>query len=181
MVRRLSAVLVLSAAVLVAGCGGDDDSETSSATEWADGVCSAVTSWTESLTSATQSLTDGGLSQDGLETAVDDVKDATSSLVDDLKDLGAPDTEAGQQAKESLDTLGDELSEEVDKIESAAEDASGASGVLSAVSTISGTLVAMGNQVSSTFNELEQLDAAGELEDAFEQAESCSRLTETTS
>ena len=35
----------------------------------------------------------------------------------------------------------------------------------------------MGEQVSSTFTELEQLDAGGELEDAFNEADSCDELT----
>jgi hypothetical protein len=35
----------------------------------------------------------------------------------------------------------------------------------------------MTSQLSSTFTELQQLDAAGELADAFEAADSCDELT----
>ena len=38
-----------------------------------------------------------------------------------------------------------------------------------------------GEQLSSTFTELEQLDAGGELEDAFEEADSCDELTSGSS
>ena len=95
-----------------------------------------------------------------------------------MKGLGAPDTEAGQKAKESVDQLADNLDNELAKIESAADGASGVSGVLAAVSTISGTLSTMSQQIASTFSELEQIDAAGELEDAFKEADACNDLGE---
>jgi hypothetical protein len=175
MARRPSLAVALAAAALAAGCGGDDASETSSATTWADGVCSALSGWTASVGSAVESLS-GGDDGNAVETAVADVKAATSTLADDLKDLGRPDLEAGEQAEASLDELAGDLEESVDTIESAADDASGVSGTLEAVSTISGTLAQMGKDVTSALDELEQLDAEGELTDAFEEAESCSEL-----
>ncbi len=39
----------------------------------------------------------------------------------------------------------------------------------------------MGSRLSSTFTELEKLDAGGELEDAFREAESCDELTSGSS
>jgi hypothetical protein len=48
--------------------------------------------------------------------------------------------------------------------------------VLAAVSTITGTLSTIGQQLSSTFTQLEQLDASGELETAFKEADSCKEL-----
>jgi uncharacterized protein YukE len=172
--RRLPLLLALLACALAAGCGGDD-SESSSAITWADGVCSALSGWTASVQTAVQSLS-GGDAGSSVENAVADVKTATSTLADDLKDLGSPDLEAGDQAEDSLDGLANDLEESVDTIESAADGASGVSETLSAVSTISATLATMGNQVSSTLDELEQLDAEGELTAAFENAESCSSL-----
>ena len=35
----------------------------------------------------------------------------------------------------------------------------------------------MGSQLSSTFSDLEQLDASGELEDAFRESDSCQGIT----
>jgi uncharacterized protein YoxC len=177
--RRLLLVAVLAAAALAGGCGGGDDEE-SSATDWADSVCSSVTTWTESVTSAADTLREGGLSEDGLRGAADEVKDATSTLADDLKGLGRPDTDAGGEAKESLDELADDLEQEVDDIESAVDDVSGGSGVLTAVSTISSSLLAMGNQVTSAVQELEQVDVQGDLEEAFRNADSCEDLTSSS-
>lgn len=167
----------LGAAALASGCGGDD--ETPAAVGWADDVCSAVTTWTESVGSATESLASGD-SESGLEAAVEDVREATRTLADDLQALDAPETESGQQARASLDALAEELRQDAETIQEAAADAEGASGTLSAVSTISGTLVTMGEQASATLDGLRQLDARGELADAFDQAESCEGLGDRT-
>ena len=174
------AVLLLAVFVTV-GCGGDDDSGSSDApstTEWAQGLCSAISDWTTSISSATGSLQGDNLSEEGLKSAVDDVESATNTFVEDVQGLGTPDTEAGQKAKESVDQLGNDLDTELAKIESATDGASGVSGVLAAVSTVSGTLSTMSQQIASTFSELEQIDAAGELEDAFKEADACADLGE---
>ena len=164
--------------MLATGCGSDDgDSETSATTEWASSLCTAISTWTNALTSSADSLKGGNISMDSLESAADDVKGATDTLVEDLKGVGKPDLEAGEQAKDSVDQLSDELENEVDKIESAVDDVSGVSGVLSAVSTVTATLSTMATQVTSTLDELEQQDAQGELKEAFQQADSCSELS----
>ena len=66
----------------------------------------------------------------GLQTAVDDTKSATQTLSSDLKGLGKPDTEAGQQAKDSLDQLSTSLEQNVTTIETSLKNASGISGVI---------------------------------------------------
>jgi hypothetical protein len=178
--QRLLALAVLAFVVLIAAaCGGDDDGDgdASSTTEWASSLCTAVSSWGDALTSAAESLKAGNISRDSLEGTADEVKGATETFVDDLRGLGRPDTDAGEQAESSVEQLTDELQQEVDKIEGAVDDASGASGVLTAVSTVSATLVTMGNQLTSTLGDLEQLDASGELKTAFEQSASCQELS----
>jgi hypothetical protein len=171
-------VSALATALLVAGCGGDsgNGSDTTSPTEWADGLCSAVTTWTESLTSSEQTLQGGNLTKESLQSVAGDVEDSTKTFVDDVKGLGKPDTEDGQKAKDELDGLTDELNSGADTIKSAVDDASGASSVLGAISTVSTTLQTMGQEVSSTFKQLEQLDPAGELEQGFQEADSCADL-----
>ena len=172
---RVILLAVLAGVLLAAGCGGNGD-ETSSATEWADEVCSAMTTWVGSVSSATESLGDGGLSEDSLENAVDDVRDASQTLADDLQDVGRPDTDAGQEAEASLDQLADDVDQSLQELESAVEGVSGGDDVLSAVSLITATLSTMANQVAGAFEELGELDAAGELEDAFEESDECSAL-----
>jgi hypothetical protein len=180
--RNLSQLLVVALIAVAAGCGGgDSSSDTTSTNDWAEGLCSAIDDWGTSVSAATQSLRSGNLSEDSLKSTVDDVESATSTFVDDVKDLGKPDTEAGQKAKESLDQLGDNVDDEVAKIKDAADDASSGSGVAAAIGTATAALSAMGQQVSATFSELQQLDVQGELEAAFKQADSCKNLGDATS
>jgi len=169
-------VFGLLAASLAAGCGGDDGGGDSSAAAWADDVCSAITTWSDSVTSTADSLRGGNLSEDAVKSAVDDLKSATSDFVDDVRGLGKPDTEAGDKAKESLDQLADDADENLSTIQSAVDNASGVSGLVQAVTAVGTALSTMGTQISSTFTELEQLDAGGELEAAFKDADSCKAL-----
>jgi hypothetical protein len=47
---------------------------------------------------------------------------------------------------------------------------------LTAVSAVSGTLATMGTQIQSTVDDLRTLDAKGELQTAFNEADSCAPL-----
>ena len=172
--------VLVAAAVLAAGCGGaggGGGNDTSSANDWANSVCSALTTWANSLKTATTSLR-ANLSKDSLKSASDDVTKATDQLASDLKGLGKPDTQAGDKAKSTLDTLSGQLHTDVDSIKKAADDASaGSGGIVKAVSSVSATLTTAGNQVQTAFSELQQLDTKGELEKAFENSASCKKLT----
>ena len=169
---RRAFIVPLLAAALVAGCGGDDGPP--SASEWADDLCTALGDWTSSITSAAESVTQEP-SRESLEAAVDDVGEATQQLVDDVEGLETPDLEAGQQAEQSADELSDSLNAEVEKVKETAEGAS-IGNLSEAVSAISASFTAMGQQISTTLTELEGLDAGGELRTAFEEADSCSEL-----
>ena len=103
-------------------------------------------------------------------------KSATETLSSDLKGLGKPDTQAGQQAKDSLDQLSTSLQKDVTTIENAVKGVSGVSGVVAAVSTLTTTLATMGTQVKATFTDLQGLDK-GELKDAFASSSACNSLT----
>jgi hypothetical protein len=178
MARRWTLVLcaTVASATLAAGCGGDDDQ--SAAEQWADGVCSAITDWTNATRSAAETLQsdDDASLEDRVNTAVDNVKDATSTLGDDLQDLGTPDTDAGQQAQDLVETFSDDAQNGLDTIESAVSGADSVSEALTAASTVTTTLSSLWTQATTTFDELQQLDAGGELSDAFDNADSCDDL-----
>src|SRR5215210_2492087 len=178
--QRISGLLVvgMTAVALAAGCGGDDDSGSSATTDWANGVCEAISTWGDSVKSTGESLRSGATNADDLREAVDEFEQATRTFVDDLRKLGKPDTEAGDKAQEEIEQLADDVDENVSKMKDAADEASGASGILEAATTISGTLSTMGQQLSSTFAELEQLDAEGELDQAFRDADACDELSD---
>lgn len=172
---RVPLLAILAGALLAAGCGGDDE-ETSGASEWASSVCSATTTWTQSVSAAAASLQGGNLSENSLESAVDDVMDATKAFADELQDVGRPDTEDGQQAKDSLDQLGKDVEDGVQQLEDAVDSASGGTGMLDAIAQIGSTFATMSSQVTGVVDELEQLDPAGELGDALKNNDECSSL-----
>jgi hypothetical protein len=177
--RRFTLILLaIGAASIAGGCGDDESSSGTTTTEWADNLCSAITTWTNSVKSAGESLEGGNLSKESLTSAADDITSATGTFADDLKGLGTPDTEAAQQAQDSIDQLSSDIETNVNEIESAIDNASGVSGTSAAITTITRTLSTMSGRVSSTFSDLEGLDASAELEEAFREADSCSSLTQ---
>jgi hypothetical protein len=174
-------VAVVALATLAAGCGGKSSSSQStsaastSAADWANGLCSAVSTWSTSVQTSTTSLK-GNVTESSLKSASADVTKATDEFVNDLKGLGTPDTEAGKKAKETLDTLAGQLKTNVQTIDKAVNEASGTSGALKAVSTVSSTLVTVGDQVTTAFTSIQQLDTKGELDKAFRNSEECKAL-----
>jgi hypothetical protein len=172
-VRRIAAVAAV--AVLAAGCGGDD---TSSAESWANDVCTAFSDWRDAVASAGESLRTGPTTGDDLEAAVDELEQATEDFADELRDLGPPETDAGQEAQDALDRLADDVDEDRDDIRTAVDGAEGVQGVLEAATAIASILSVFGEQLGATFDELEQIDPAGELSDAFESSEACASLSD---
>ena len=178
-------VAVVALATLAAGCGGKSSSQSTSAAstsaastsaaDWANGLCSAVSTWSTSVQTTTTSLK-GNVTEDSLKSASADVTKATDEFVKDLKGLGTPDTESGKKAKETLDTLAGQLKTNVQTIDKAVNEASGMSGALKAVSTVSSTLVTVGDQVTTAFTSIQQLDTKGELDKAFRNSEECKAL-----
>jgi hypothetical protein len=164
---------ILSAASLMAlaavGCGGDDED---SAEAWANDVCTSLSTWLTEIDESVQSLTEGGLATDeeDIRAAVDQVGDATDELADDLEELSPPETDSGEEARSELQSLATRLRSEVEAVQQAVESDGEA---LSVTSTVSTSVSNAATAVQSTFDELEGVDAGGELEDAFENADEC--------
>ena len=98
------------------------------------------------------------------------MKGATDQLVDGLAALGPPETEAGQQAKSELDSLGTQLQQQLDEVEQETD-----AGSLSIV-TITAALSNASSAVKSTYESLKSIDSDGELRDGFENADTCDSL-----
>ena len=178
-VAALATVVVTVA--LVSGCGGSSSSDTKPAEDWANSVCSAITTWTTSVQQTGKDL-QGNVNKDSLNKAVNDFESSTKQFADDLKGLGRPDTDAGDKAQASVEKLASEIQSDADKIKSEAKSASGSGikGYQQALTSVGGTVQQMGQQVTSTFQELGNLDAKGELESAFKKADKCSSLVQSS-
>ena len=163
-------------AVLVAAGCGSSGGGTTATDAWATGVCTAITTWQGQLKTITSSVTSDGVSKASIDKAITQAKDATNQLADSLKKLGKPDTQAGQQAKDDVQQLSDELSSGIKKVQDSVSGASGAAQVLAGVSVATGTLSTMVTQVSTTIGDLQKLDPKGELEQAFRKSDACKPL-----
>jgi methyl-accepting chemotaxis protein len=182
---RILVACVLSVALVAAGCGGDDDSssqaDASPAEEWADGFCSALTMWTNDLEAAAEPFTDlSSFSEESIRQAADDAKNATETLTESMRSLGAPDTSSGDQVETAVDDLATELESGAQEIEDAVADVSSVADVPAAVGTVTATLSQLGREVGSALQTIGDADASGELETAFEDADSCDDLLDST-
>jgi uncharacterized protein YoxC len=181
--------LLLATASLVffaAGCGSSGGGSTTTTTSasatatWASGVCSSITTWQAAITSAAASVASNP-TKDGLQTAAADAKSATETLSSDLKGLGKPGTEAGQQAADSLDQLSTDLEQGAATIGSTVDGVSSVSDALGAAPTVASTLETMQTQIKTTIEDIQGLDAKGELKNAFASSTACDSLTSGTS
>lgn len=173
MIGRL---VVLALAFTLAGCGGDDDNDSSASENYANSVCGQMSMWVADQRDTLTSLQDAGLSitREDIRAAFGDVRDSTQVLVEDLRGTDPPDTDAGNQAKSELDSLGNTLTEQVETVQEALD---ANTGVVALASTVTTALSTATNEVKSTLDELENLDS-GELKDAFEDSDDCAMLRE---
>jgi membrane protein implicated in regulation of membrane protease activity len=167
-----SLALGIVTAFLLVGCGGSNENASES---YANDVCSSFNTWVTSLTETTNTLKDEGLSisKDDIRTALDDAGAATDLLVTNVKDAGPPESEDGDKAKSELETLGNQLKHQVDVVKDAVASNQSA---LSLVSTLTTAISTAAGDVQATFNELDNLDPAGELSDAFKNSDDCKTL-----
>jgi hypothetical protein len=161
------------AVVVLSGCGGDSGSSASE--DYANSVCGELSTWVTDVNGAITSLTDAGLATDkeDVQSSVDQATDATDDLLSSLEKLGPPETDAGQQAKSELDSLGATLRSQIDAIEQALDADTGA---VALAATVTAALSTAASAVESAYNDLRGLDPGGELEDAFQDADDCKSL-----
>jgi hypothetical protein len=164
---------VLPLAFTLAGCGGGGD-DSSASEDYANSVCGQLSMWVADQEDTLKSLEDAGLSitKEDLRAAVGDVRDSTQVLVSDLRGLDPPETDAGNEAKTELDSLGTTLTEQVETVEQALDSNTGVAALASTVTTAFTTAT---TDVKSTLGELQNLDS-GELKDAFQNSDDCTML-----
>ena len=165
------AVAAITAFLLV-GCGGSDESASE---KYANDVCESFNSWASSIEETVTTLKDQGLSitGDDVRNAVDGAGAATDDLVANLKDAGPPETEDGDKAQSEIETLTNQLEHQLQVVKDAV---ASNQAVLSLVSTVSSAVSTAAGDVQSTFNELDNLDPAGELSEAFKNSDQCKSL-----
>jgi uncharacterized phage infection (PIP) family protein YhgE len=178
--KRLGPVLVLTAmlAFVAAGCGG---SEPSASEEWAGDVCSAVSDWQDQLEQSASDIREqvqspGAGTLAAIDSEIQEAVDASKELADELSSLEPPDTEAGDQAQQEVDSLAVQVEDTVDKtketIDKLPENAS-LSEVATTVAPLLPSLQALAVNVSATLKSLQ--DRGSELKEGFDKAGSCEK------
>jgi hypothetical protein len=184
--RRLTLALAAlgAAATLAAGCGGGGGSSATTTSEgvstdtWADGFCNAFSDWANALKPVAQTLTSTP-TKANLQSAGDDIKSANKTLANDLKALGRPSIERGEEARNAVNNLADEVRADSDKISDALSDLASVSDVVAAAGVVTSTLTTLQTQVNDTVSHLNAIsaDSGDSLKDAIADASSCQSLT----
>jgi septation ring formation regulator EzrA len=179
--KRLGAALVLTAllAFAAAGCGGSEPSATE---DWAGGVCSAVSDWQDQIEKSAADIREqlqspGVDTLEAIKNEITEAADASIDLSENLKSLEPPDTEAGDQAQQELEALGDQVDQTVDKtretIEGLPENAS-LTEVAEAVAPLLPSIQALATNVSVTIGSVKE--RSSELKEGFDKADSCEKF-----
>lgn len=179
--RVALALLVLGAALVAAtGCGGDDEPP---AEAWANDVCTSISDWRTSIEGIVGDLQSQLTSADAAAAVKDAVAsgvDATTQLKDELQDIGAPETEAGEEAKQALDDFADQAAQTADDVQAQAEklpDSGSVTELLGQLTPMAASLESLAREGQSQLQDLESLDPSGEIQDGVENAEACQSLT----
>jgi hypothetical protein len=178
-------VILMASVLALAACGGGD--EVPPAEQWAGGVCQAVGSWQteiqQILDNVTAQVTSGDPGAiDSIRSGIDQGAAATDELVATLSGLGAPETEAGQQAQQELEAFGDQAStvaaDAEEALDSLGEDA-GLTEVIAALAGLAGDFQAALGQAEGTVDSFRE-SADDEIREGFANAPACQELAGQT-
>jgi len=171
--------VVLATAVLTAGSVTVASAGSSKPTpkQWAKGVCSSISTWIGDVEDTIQSLGDEGSLEDTVNAAADGIKEATDDLVTSLDDLGLPQTKNAKQAKQAVNKLGDQLDNDLQKIERLLDDLGNDPVDIASTFADIGTVVQKAiDQVKAAGDTLQGLDRNGELQKALKSSPACKEL-----
>jgi len=169
-VSRLILICVIGLLVLAAGCGGEDESASEA---WANDFCSAAADWRSSLEDIVgQFQSPSDLSADSVRGAIDDGLDATESFLDDVDELGAPETEAGQEAAGIVDSMTSSIQTTADEIRSTFEGSDSLQDLIAQAGQAASQIGQLEQELQSSLDQLENLDT-GELGAELEANEDC--------
>jgi hypothetical protein len=155
-------------------------SSSSSAKQWANGVCSAFQTFGDSV----QSTLSGLSGSDSLDDASSDVKsgldDATKQLEDSLQKLGKPPTPNASKAQSTIQNLSKELQSDADDVEQLlSPPPSTPQEIASTFSQIGSEVQKAVNQVQSTASTLQGLKGNNALKQGFQSASACKQLEQS--
>jgi hypothetical protein len=169
-------VLLVVLAALAASCGG---SSQSAEEKWANDICGNVTTWKDSVTKATDDIqsqirSPSSASVDAIKADIKTISDATTKLSSNLKSTGAPNTQAGTQAKQQVDSFATQLDSTVQKAKNSTSSIPPGAGITSIISTLSSLGPSLQSLATSAQTALKSVQSsASALKDGFQKADNC--------
>jgi hypothetical protein len=179
-VKRFGAALILTTvlAFAAAGCGG---SEPSASEEWAGDVCSAVGDWQDQIEQSAADIREqvqspGADTLAAIQSEIEEGVDASKDLADELRSLEPPDTDAGEQAQQEIESLADQVETAVDKTKETIDNLPENASLTEVAQAVAPLLPALQGLVTNTSTTLTSVQERGsELKEAFDKADSCER------
>lgn len=168
--RRAIPICIVGLLALAAGCGGDEES---SSEAWANDFCSAAADWRSSIDDVVgQFQSPFDLSLDSVRGAVDDGLEATDTFLEEVDSLGAPETEASQEAAGIVDSMTSSIQTTADDLRSAVDSSDSLQDLISQAPQLAAQVGQLEQELRSSLGELEDLDT-GELGTELESNEDC--------
>lgn len=178
--KRFGAALILTTvlAFAAAGCGG---SEPSASEEWAGDVCSEVGDWQDQIEQSAADIREqvqspGADTLAAIQSEIEEGVDASKDLADELRSLEPPDTDAGEQAQQEIESLADQVEATVDKTKETIDNLPENASLTEVAQAVAPLLPALQGLVTNTSATLTSVQERGsELKEAFDKADSCER------
>jgi hypothetical protein len=186
----IRALVALCAVVgLCAACGsnggGGAGAEAADPGDWVESICTSLTGWRDDLQESTQEiqqsapdLSNPEQAQSLLSTFLDDAVTRTDQLLSEVGDAGAPDVEQGAaistELQAALKDARDVLADARDGVQELPTDDPAAFGT--GAQELAGSIQDGLNGVGQTFNRLNDRFDAPEVEEAFENSDTCGAL-----
>jgi hypothetical protein len=169
-VIRAILICVVGSLVLAAGCGGEEESASEA---WTNDFCSAAADWRASLEEIVgQFQSPSDLNADSIQGAIDDGLAATDSFLNEVDELGAPETEASQEAAGILDSMTSSVQTTADELRSTFEGSDSLQDLIAKAGQAGSQIGQLEQELQSGLAQLQELDS-GELGSELESNEDC--------
>ena len=179
---RLGWVVAITSVAIFASTVPAHASSTTSANQWANGVCSAVQTFADSVNSTLSGIKGSGSLDDASKEVKSGLDSATQDLESSLQQLGKPPTSDGKQAQSAVQNLSKQLNSDVSNVEALLNPPpSTPQEIASTFSQIGSEVQKAVSQVQSTANTLKGLKPNGTLQKAFQNSATCQKLKNSLS
>jgi hypothetical protein len=182
--RAKTVSVVLAAGLFLAACGGDEGGG-DAAQAYASSICTAFSTWVQDITQRNQTLTTSlnpqstpAEGKEQLQIFLDSVIQDTDKLIGSVDAAGVPDVEGGQRAAAQIKAAADEAKTSFENArEQVAQLPTDPAGFREGAQQVGSQI---GQSLSGLGEELRNRSQSQEIQQAFQDSPTCSRLRSGT-